>query len=118
MYLLADEGVERQIVERLRSDGHSVAYIAEMSPGIGDEVILTQANAEQALLITLDKDFGELVFRQRLVCEGVVLLRLVGLSNEKKAAIVAGILKSRGAEMSDAFSVITPGNVRIRRRGR
>mgnify|MGYP002628041632 FL=1 len=66
MYLLADEGVERQIVERLRSDGHSVAYIAEMSPGISDEVILAQANDERALLVTFDKDFGELVFRQRL----------------------------------------------------
>lgn len=118
MYLLADDGVERQIVERLRSDGHSVAYIAEMSPGISDEIILAQANDEQALLITLDKDFDELVFRQRLVYEGVVLLRLEGLSNETKAAIVAGILKNRGTEMSDTFSVITPGNVRIRRRQR
>lgn len=116
MYLLADEGVERQIVEGLRLDGHTVAYIAEMSPGIDDEIILAQANDEQALLITLDKDFGELVFRQQLLYEGVVLLRLEGLSNETKAVIVANILKNRGAEMSNAFSVITPGNLRIRKR--
>lgn len=116
MYLLADEGVERQIVERLRLDGHTVAYIAEMSPGIDDEIILAQANDEQALLITLDKDFGELVFRQQLLYEGVVLLRLEGLSNEAKAAVVASILKNRGTEMSSAFSVITPGNLRIRQR--
>lgn len=115
MYLLADEGVERQIVERLRLDGHTVAYIAEMSPGIDDEIILAQANDEQALLITLDKDFGELVFRQQLLYGGVVLLRLEGLSNETKATIVASILKNRGAEMINAFSVITPGNLRIRK---
>lgn len=118
MYLLADEGVERQIVEYLRLDGHSVAYIAEMSPGIDDEVILAKANDEQALLVTLDKDFGELVFRQQLIYEGVVLLRLEGLSNETKAAVVASILRNRGEEMSNAFSVITPGNVRIRKRRR
>lgn len=63
MNLLADEGVERQIVERLRQAGHDVWYIAEMEPGIADDVILAQANASQALLITLDKDFGELVYR-------------------------------------------------------
>ena len=52
MNLLADEGVERQIVERLRQAGHDVCYIAEMEPGIADDVILAQANASQALLIT------------------------------------------------------------------
>ncbi|MBI3960846.1 MAG: DUF5615 family PIN-like protein [Chloroflexi bacterium] len=118
MNLLADEGVERQIVEQLRADGHHVAYIAEMSPGIRDEIILAQANSERVLLLTADKDFGELVFRQRLVYEGVVLLRLAGVTNDTKAVIVAGVLGKRGKEMTDAFSVITPGNVRIRKRGR
>jgi predicted nuclease of predicted toxin-antitoxin system len=118
MNLLADEGVERQIVERLRADGHSVWYIAEMSPGISDEVILSQANEDRALLITLDKDFGELVFRQQLVYEGVLLLRLAGVSNDTKAAIVSDFLQKRGPEMAVAFSVITPGNIRIRKRRR
>jgi hypothetical protein len=52
MNLLADEGVDRPIVEQLRKDGHSVVYIAEMSPGIADDVILAQANANNALLLT------------------------------------------------------------------
>ena len=42
MTFLADEGVDRQIVERLRLDGHQVAYVAEMSPGIMDEVVLME----------------------------------------------------------------------------
>ncbi len=59
MNLLADEGVDKPIVDKLRQGGHEVAYIAEMSPGIDDDTILRQANDSGALLLTLDKDFGE-----------------------------------------------------------
>jgi predicted nuclease of predicted toxin-antitoxin system len=63
MNLVADEGVDRQIVEQLRQDGHDVAYIAELAPSISDDEVLQQANDRHALLVTADKDFGELVFR-------------------------------------------------------
>ncbi|MCB0106517.1 MAG: DUF5615 family PIN-like protein [Caldilineaceae bacterium] len=116
MNLLADEGVERQIVERLRQDGHTVIYIAEIEPGISDEVVLSRSNINHALLITLDKDFGELAFRQGLVYSGVVLVRLAGLAPMTKATIVAASVHEFGDEMADGFSVITPGNVRIRKR--
>lgn len=52
MNLLADEGVDRQIVEKLRRDGHTVIYIAEIDPGIADDLILSQANDSDALLLT------------------------------------------------------------------
>jgi predicted nuclease of predicted toxin-antitoxin system len=78
--LVADESLDRQIVERLRRDGHTVSYIAEMEPGVVDETVLHLANREQALLLTADKDFGELVFRQHRLTTGVVLLRLAGLA--------------------------------------
>ncbi|MDL1962260.1 MAG: DUF5615 family PIN-like protein [Deltaproteobacteria bacterium] len=63
MNFVADESVDRQIVERLRDDGHSVWYVAEMAPSISDDEVLKLANNESASLITSDKDFGELVFR-------------------------------------------------------
>lgn len=59
MNFLADEGVDRQIVERLRIEGYSVLYVAQMQPGISDDVVLDLANQYNALLITADKDFGE-----------------------------------------------------------
>lgn len=71
MTILADEGVDREIVLRLRDDGHDVTYVAEMDPGISDEVVLARANAQGAILLTQDKDFGELVFRQRLSARGL-----------------------------------------------
>ena len=117
MNLLADEGVERQIVERLRQDGHDVLYVAEMEAGIDDEVVLSRANERGALLITADTDFGELVFRQRLVHAGVVLVRLAGLLPDTKASLVSAALADHGVEMSsDSFSVISPGRLRIRQR--
>jgi predicted nuclease of predicted toxin-antitoxin system len=76
--LAADEGVDRPVVERLRQDGHDVVYVAELSPSLPDDEVLQQANARGAVLMTADKDFGELVFRQGLVHSGVILLRLAG----------------------------------------
>ncbi|MBI2566164.1 MAG: DUF5615 family PIN-like protein [Candidatus Schekmanbacteria bacterium] len=115
MNLVADEGVDRAVVERLRRDGHDVIYVAELSPGIGDEEVLRQANARSALLITTDKDFGDLVFRQRLSHSGVVLLRLSGLPNAAKAGLVAAVFREHAAEVLGAFSVVSPRQVRIRR---
>ena len=115
MNLIADEGVDRVVVERLRGDGHDVVYVAELSPSVADEEVLRQANVRNALLITADKDFGELVFRQSLVHSGVILLRLSGLANATKAEIVAAVCRERAAEVLGAFSVISPGQVRIRR---
>lgn len=116
MTLLADESVEQQVVARLRQDGHTVWYVAEMAAGISDDVVLDHSNQQGALLLTGDKDFGELVYRQNRVRAGVVLLRLSGLSADRKAEIAAAVLRQRATEMDGKFSVISPGRVRIRRR--
>jgi predicted nuclease of predicted toxin-antitoxin system len=114
MNLLADESVEALIVDRLRQEGHEILYVAEMDPGISDEIILSQANRSNSLLITADKDFGELVFRRRLINSGVMLLRLAGLSEQSKANIVAAVFSEYPTEIPEAFTVVSPGMVRIR----
>ncbi len=116
MNLLADESIDRPIVVRLRQDGHAVLYVSEMDPGIADEIVLSRANAQDALLVTSDKDFGELVFRQGRIHAGVILVRLFGLSNEKKAEIVASAIRDRVDELSNAFTVISPGGIRVRQK--
>lgn len=115
MTFLADEGVDRQIVARLRSDGHEVAYVAEMSPGISDEVVLSKSTNSASVLITADKDFGELVFRQRQASAGVLLLRLSGLTPDQKASLISAAVQEHGSELPDAFAVLSPANIRIRR---
>lgn len=87
MKFLADEGVEAQIVARLRLDGHDIEYVAELAPGITDDQVLARANDAVRVLITVDKDFGELVFRLRSL---------------------------NGQQMPGAFTVVSPGAIRIR----
>lgn len=115
MNLLADESVDRQIVDRLRREGHAVRYVAEMEPGIPDDTVLSLANQEADVLLTADKDFGELGFRQGQVTSGIFLVRLAGLSPARKAGVVATAVSRHSRELPGAFAVLTPGSFRIRR---
>jgi predicted nuclease of predicted toxin-antitoxin system len=112
---VADESVDQQIVERLRREGHEVWYIVETGPGASDADVLELAIRKGAILLTADKDFGEMVFRQRQVTEGVIFIRLAGQSQKRKAEIVASAVKRHGEELFRAFSVIIPGGIRIRK---
>ncbi|OIP39381.1 hypothetical protein AUJ95_05635 [Candidatus Desantisbacteria bacterium CG2_30_40_21] len=114
MNLLVDEGVDRPIVVRLRQDGYNVLYVTEMSPGITDNVVFQRANEQQSLLLTADKDFGELIYRQGLVHTGIVLLRLAGLPMETKVTLISMAFDAHASEFVGAFSVIAPSIVRIR----
>ena len=113
MTFVADEGVDGAVVKKLR-EHHSVFYVAEMSPGITDDAVLALANNKQALLITEDKDFGELVFRLGRVHHGIILLRLHGLESQVKADLVEQTLQAHAEEMMMTFSVLSPQAVRIR----
>lgn len=115
MYFVADESIDRQIVDRLREDGYQVFFIAEMEPGISDDEVLEIANREKSPLITADRDFGELIFRQRRVMSGIILARLVGISATRKAEIVSSVIRQHIMRLSDSFVVITPGVIRIRK---
>jgi predicted nuclease of predicted toxin-antitoxin system len=115
MKFVADESVDFPIVERLRQDGHSVWAVVEMDAGIADDLVLDHANQQNAVLLTADKDFGELVFRLKRLNLGVVLVRLAGLPPKRKAEIVARVIAEKGEELKEAFSVITANALRIRR---
>ena len=114
MRLVADENVDRQIVDRLRAHGHDVLSIAEVEPGIDDDVVLLKARESGALLLTGDKDFGELVFRRRLLSSDVVLMRLIGLTPDQKADIVVAAFELHGTKSPAHFAVLSRRNIRIR----
>jgi predicted nuclease of predicted toxin-antitoxin system len=110
---IADEGFDKAIVLLVRED-YDVLYILEMMPGISDDVILEKSRDEERILLTLDKDFGELVFRLHHKHSGVILCRLEGLSEEDKCSLVKSTIDKYGNELYDSFTVIQPGNIRIR----
>lgn len=116
MKIVADESVDRQIADRLRGAGFDVFCIAESDPGIPDEVVLDYARRHDALLLTADKDFGELVFRQHLLHGGgIMLLRLAGLPPSVKAETVSMALARFGPELRGKFCVLSERAFRIRR---
>ncbi len=116
MIFLADEGVDAPIVKHLRDLDFDVKYIAEFASGLPDEKVLEISNKENRVLITSDKDFGELVYRLQYIHSGVVLLRLAGLAPLQKAFICERALRDHSSELLDAFTVIHSSVVRIRKR--
>ena len=94
MRFLADESVSRRVIERLRADGFDVISIGETRSGAPDSVVLELADAEGWILITEDRDFGELVIRQRLGVRGLILLELDRVSNAAEAEAVAEVIRS------------------------
>ena len=115
MKFLADENIDQQIVHVLRERGHEVLYVVEMESGVDDDFLSDLTNEENAILITADKDFGEIVFRQERVLYGVVLLRLSGINPLEKASIVAAAVEEHTSELPQAFTVVSPETIRIRR---
>jgi len=96
MKLLADENFPSNTIEILRRDGYDVYSIRERTPGISEEAVLALCAAQKRILVTLDKDFGELAFARRTLAEWrIVLVRLVPQNPEEIAAVILSALKTR-----------------------
>lgn len=115
MKLLADEGVDKPIVNAVRNAGFDVSYILETNQGAEDDFILALAYAQKRILITQDKDFGELIYRLKQAHYGVILIRLQGYAPELKAKITTSLLLDHESELTEAFTVIQPNAIRIRK---
>ena len=115
MKLMTDEGVDKPIVDALRKAGFDVTYILESHQGAEDDYILKLANEQERILLTQDKDFGELVFRLKNVHFGVVLIRLNGYKPAEKASIVTKLFLKYQIQLIKAFTVIQPNAIRIRK---
>jgi predicted nuclease of predicted toxin-antitoxin system len=113
--LVADESVHAAIIDRLRADGHTLRAIRDTNGGAADPDVLAVAVNEQAVLLTQDKDFGELVYRLGLDHCGIVLIRLAGIGVSIRADVVSGVIRDHATELTGAFTVISSGGVRIRR---
>ncbi len=113
MRILANENFPGDAVEALRVSGHDVLWIRTAAPGSKDPVVLARAQAENRILITFDKDFGELAFRSRLpASSGIILFRISAPSAHYIAEVVTGVLDSR-ADWTGHFSVVDDRRVRM-----
>ena len=114
--IVADECVDDPIIDRLRADGYTVWSIGENIPSTPDLDVLREAIIRHSLLLTEDKDFGDLVMRDRHPAPyGIVLYRLpVTMPSSIKAALVAQAFASNDATFPGMFSVIDETKTRIR----
>ncbi|MCE9599196.1 MAG: DUF5615 family PIN-like protein [Spirochaetia bacterium] len=115
MKFVADENIDNSVALALRGLGHEVKAIVSDDPGAADESILSLCQSSESILLTGDKDFGDLIYRMKRASEGVILLRLAGIPTQTKARIVADFVLKHENEIRGNFSVITPGSVRIRK---
>jgi len=116
MKILADENIEAEIVAGLRNAGHSVIDIKETTPGIEDSEVLKIALEVDAILLTNDKDFGELVYREGHYSKGVILIRLGKLRTVEKQELVLTVIAEHEADLSKAFTIVSQSGLRIRKR--
>jgi predicted nuclease of predicted toxin-antitoxin system len=109
-----DACIGRVAVEQLRSEGIDVAWVGADDPSASDERVLARAHAENRVLVTLDKDFGELAVVRGLPHCGIV--RLVGFSAKQQASETVRALQAHAEALRDRGLVTTsPAGPRVRR---
>ena len=115
MRFMADENFPRPALEALRNAGWEIFSVAEECPGISDEEVAILCSDGQRILLTFDKDFGELIFRRGLSAgNGVVLFRLIPESPEEAADVALALVKSQ-PDLNGIFCVVTRDRIRVRR---
>jgi predicted nuclease of predicted toxin-antitoxin system len=114
MLLVAHENMPARVIQELRDRGYDVFSVKESLRGAADDAVLARAQAERRVVITQDKDFGELAFRAGLPADcGVILFRLSGDSPDADCSRMIETIESRG-DWAGHFSVVDDFRIRMR----
>ena len=115
MRFIADENFPLPSVKRLRSAGHDVSAVIRDTPGAADDDIMSRAAQQGRIVLTFDRDFGELIFRPKLpVPPGVVYFRFDPLTPEQPADYLLRLLATSELSLEGRFTVVEIGQVRQR----
>ena len=113
MKLLADESVDFGLVRALRAARFDVQAVVELEPGISDTEVARRAYADGRLLLTEDKDFGQLVYASGASAHGVMFLRFPAASRLEMISSVVDVLERFSDRLAGHFVVVQPGKIRI-----
>ena len=111
---LIDECADAEFAETLRQSGHDVVYMADVAPRSTDKEVIERAHGEQRLLLTEDKDFGDLVFRQALPVSGIVLVRIDSKRRHLKTPRLTAALNQFGDKLVGNYTVVEEARFRSR----
>ena len=114
MRFLVDFNVGRTVADYLRQAGHDTVFVGDADPCMSDVEILLWAVREHRIVVTMDTDFGELVYHSGYPHSGVLLLRMPGARREMKIHIVGWILEHHASDLPGHFCVFDAGVLRIR----
>ncbi len=113
--LLIDVGVGKKVEEWLRAENYNAKLIRDIDSRMSDVEILKIAMFEERFIITMDKDFGELIYKSKWTHSGVLLLRLEDERAKEKIKAIEAILKNYTPEIIDKFCVFKNNKLRIRK---
>jgi len=113
MRFLADESCDFAIARALRAAGHDVLAVAEVAPSADDTEVIARALDHERILLTEDKDFGDLVFAHGERAHGVILLRYPRSARDWIARDVVRLVEAHGERLPACFVVVRPGRIRI-----
>lgn len=116
MRLIVDECTGPSVARWLREQGHDVVYVGDTANGMKDAEIIARAASDKRILITNDRDFGDLIFQSHLPHAGVLLLRLRNERPSSKIAVLDRILRGYGDSLAGNFVVATEHLVRLARK--
>lgn len=112
---LIDVGVGKGIEKYLQEDGYDVKIVRDIDPCMEDKEIIRIAVSENRMIITMDKDFGKLVYHSSMKHSGILLLRLEDAIGSKKLQIVKHIMKNYSDRIKNCFCVFQNDKFRIKK---
>ena len=111
---LVDESSGKKLASSLKEKGYDAEYIDKEFLGADDETILKIAIKEDRILITNDKDFGELIYKNKKHSRGVILLRLNVNNPENRLNMILYVIERFGERLMGKFFVVSESGIRIR----
>lgn len=112
--LLLDENIGGIVISSLRETGYDVVSVLETFPGAEDEEVLKKATKENRILVTLDKDFGKLIYLYSQKHVGVIFLRPTRETPENIYSLLLGVLTRYLDEIKGKFITASEGRIRIK----
>ncbi len=113
MRFLADESRDFAVVRALKSAGFDVTAVRDAMPGAEDVEVIEMAVRESRVLLTEDKDFGQLVFASSAQSSGVVLIRYPANARKAMARSIVELASNEEHKLEGRFAVVQPGRVHV-----
>ena len=115
MKFLANENIPLATIIKLRNEGYDVAAVCEDFPSIKDEAVILFASTENRIIITFDRDYGELIFKHNLKhSAGIIYLRIGNFQPEEPAGLLLNLFET-DLVFEGYFTVISEHNIRQRK---